>query len=75
MNAVAERLAELGLSREEAEARLALLSSEDVRQLARNIEHLQTAGMSRTAKWVAIAIVVVVVLAWAIDQAGSPYGW
>lgn len=72
---VSERLAQLGLSQHEIKERLSLLSSNDVQHLSTNIGQLQTAGMSRTTKWIVIGVVVIVVVIWAIDQAGSPYGW
>ena len=75
IGAISERLQELGLSANDAKARLVLLSSEDIRHLATNIGHLQTAGMTRTTKWVLITIVAVIIVIWAIDQAGSPYAW
>jgi uncharacterized membrane protein len=72
---VAARLAQLGLSRAEVDARLALLSSEDVARLHANLEQLQTAGSNRTIRWVVVGVVAVVVIIWLIDQAGSPYAW
>ena len=75
VDAISDRLTELGLSADDANARLALLSTEDIRHLATNIDHLQTAGMTRKTKWVVFTIAAVIVVIWAIDQAGSPYAW
>jgi hypothetical protein len=68
---VANRLLALGCTPSKVRAILNQLSAEDTRELAMQIEQLQAAGGTRTRIWVAVGIVVLGVLIYAVANAAK----
>ncbi len=60
---VARALAAHGFTQEQVNQRLAQLSSQDLHQLAQNLNQLQAAGLTKQEwSWIAIAAIAVIVL-------------
>ena len=65
---VAKALAARGFTQKEVDSRLAQLNSQDLRQLAQNLDQLQAAGLTRQEwLWVAIGAVAALIIVIAVS--------